>query len=170
MTADYRALCAELTEVLVDEYGYGTEYEQGLPLTPSMVSDLLTRARAALAQSEPVEPTFAEIMELAEDFFTFRGNTHGDSFFATDLTAKTDPAQASEAFTRAVLQRWGRSTPQPTPVGVTDEALMEAARAAVDTYPRVSELPYFMDPDSSEYEPMLLALRAAAAMGCPALP
>ena len=53
------------------------------------------------------------------------------------------------------------------PAGPADEQLMAAARAAVETYPRVSELPYFMEPDSSEYEPMLLALRAAAALGRP---
>ena len=58
---------------------------------------------------------------------------------------------------------------QPEPVGPTDDALMAAARAAVDTYPRASELPYFMDPAATEYEPMLLALRAAAAMGRPAI-
>jgi hypothetical protein len=51
---------------------------------------------------------------------------------------------------------------QPEPVAPTDEELMAAARKAVDTYPRVSELPYFLSEDSCEYEPMLLALRAAA--------
>jgi hypothetical protein len=44
---------------------------------------------------------------------------------------------------------------------------MAAARKAVDTYPRGSELPYFLYEDSSEYEPMLLALRAAACWGTP---
>jgi hypothetical protein len=78
--------------------------------------DALMELRSKLAQSEPVGPTFAEIMELAEDFFTFRGNSHGESFFATDLTAKTDPAQASEAFARAVLERWGRPASAPIPI------------------------------------------------------
>lgn len=69
---------------------------------------------------------------------------------------------------RAVLQRWGGTIPQSAPSEVTDEALIAAARTAVEAFPRVSELPYFMDPVSSEYEPMLLALRAAVALGqCP---
>jgi hypothetical protein len=56
---------------------------------------------------------------------------------------------------------------QPEPAAPTDEELMAAARKAVDTYPRVSELPYFLSEDSSEYEPMLLALRAAARWSMP---
>ena len=56
MSADYRALCAELAEELVNEYGYCTEWEKGLPLCESNVSELLTRARALLDQptAQPV--------------------------------------------------------------------------------------------------------------------
>jgi hypothetical protein len=61
---NFRALCAELTEELVNEYGYCTEWEKGLPLCESNVSELLTRARAALSQPEPVAPTDEEIMEV----------------------------------------------------------------------------------------------------------
>jgi hypothetical protein len=56
---------------------------------------------------------------------------------------------------------------QHEPVEPTDEELIAAARKAVDTYPRGSELPYFLYEDSSEYEPMLLALRAAARWSTP---
>jgi hypothetical protein len=50
----FRALCKEMADILVDEYGHRSEYEQGLPLTESSASNLLTRARAALeAQPEP---------------------------------------------------------------------------------------------------------------------
>ena len=56
---------------------------------------------------------------------------------------------------------------QPEPVVPTDEELMAAARKAVDTYSRVSELPYFLNEDSCEYEPMLLALRAVARWSMP---
>jgi hypothetical protein len=56
---------------------------------------------------------------------------------------------------------------QPEPAAPTDEELMAAARKAVDTYPRVSELPYFLSEDSCEYEPMLLALHAAARWSMP---
>jgi hypothetical protein len=44
-------MCAELAEELVNEYGYCTEWEKGLPLCESNVSELLTRARALLASS-----------------------------------------------------------------------------------------------------------------------
>ena len=45
---------------------------------------------------------------------------------------------------------------------LTDAGLIDVARSAVNSYRYVTELPYFMHEDSSEYEPMLLALRAAA--------
>ena len=56
MTSPYRAMCAELAEELVNEYGYCTEWEEGLPLCGSMCSELLTRARTLLAQPEPERP------------------------------------------------------------------------------------------------------------------
>ena len=56
MTDQFRALWAELAEELVNEYGYCTEWEKGLPLCESNVSELLTRARALLAQPEPEGP------------------------------------------------------------------------------------------------------------------
>jgi hypothetical protein len=65
MTDTFRALCDELAQELVNEYGYCTEWEKGLPLCESNVSELLTRARAALAQPEPA-PTDEEIEEWAD--------------------------------------------------------------------------------------------------------
>jgi len=62
-----------------------------------------------------------------------------------------------------LCQRARAALDQPEPEAPTDEELMAAARKAVDTYPRGSELSYFLHEDSSEYEPMLLALRAALA-------
>jgi hypothetical protein len=70
---------------------------------------------------------------------------------------------------RRILDMWRDHATQPEPQGPTDEALMAAARDAVDAYPRCSELPYFMSPDSAEYEPLLLALRAAARWGRPVI-
>lgn len=60
-----------------------------------------------LSQPEPVKPSFNEIMQIAQDFFVFRGNSHGDSFFATDIIAREDPGQSLEKFARALLSRWG---------------------------------------------------------------
>jgi hypothetical protein len=61
MTNPYLAMCAELAEELVNEYGYCTEWEKGLPLCESNVSELLTRARALLAQPAPEGPTDEEL-------------------------------------------------------------------------------------------------------------
>ena len=93
MTTDYRALCAELAEELVNEYGYCTEWEKGLPLCESNVSELLTRARALLAQPEPEE----------EDCPGCEGTP----------VASNSPCAVCG---RAVLARWGNPTPQPVAV------------------------------------------------------
>jgi hypothetical protein len=61
MTTDYRALCAELAEILAEEYGVETEYENGDPLEGGVL-DVLARARTALAQPEP--PAVGEVAEL----------------------------------------------------------------------------------------------------------
>lgn len=50
------------------------------------------------------------------------------------------------------------------------DPLMAAAKQALASYPGLSELPYFMRPESDEYEPFLLALRAAAAAAHPLNP
>jgi hypothetical protein len=77
---------------------------------------VINEMRATLAQPEPEGPTFIEVMQLADDFFTFRGNSHGGAFFATEITAKTDPGLALEQFAHAVLTRWGRLSIEPVPV------------------------------------------------------
>jgi hypothetical protein len=56
MTTDYRALCAELAQVLAEEYGVEREFSSGGPLLGNGAIELLARARIALAQPEPVEP------------------------------------------------------------------------------------------------------------------
>ena len=97
MSTDFRALCAELAEELVNEYGYCTEWEKGLPLCESNVSELLTRARAALdAQPEPA-PTDEDLYELWE-----REGYEGDF-------------QDCRRFYRGAIARWG--TPANTSKG-----------------------------------------------------
>jgi hypothetical protein len=49
-----------------------------------------------------------ELMQLACKFFDFRGNSHGDSWFATSIEAKQDPVTSLTAFANAVLERWGK--------------------------------------------------------------
>jgi len=85
--------------------------------------------------------------------------------FWSDLACKPSDLVFEEAEMLDLIKRARAALAQPEPVGASDEALIAAAKAAVDTYPRVSELPYFLDPAATEYEPMLLALRAAAALG-----
>ena len=48
-----------------------------------------------------------ELMQLACQFFNFRGNSHRDSCFATSIEAKQDPVTSITAFANAVLERWG---------------------------------------------------------------
>jgi hypothetical protein len=117
MTDTYRALCAELTEELVNEYGYCTEWEKGLPLCESNVSELLTRARAALSQPEPAAPTDEEILKLAAKELCYEFD---ESWFLTGRNCPdldTDPCELLN-FARAVLTRWG--TPANQPVAVSE--------------------------------------------------
>ena len=54
---------------------------------------------------------------------------------------------------------------QPVAEVPTDEELANAARKALDSYryAYATELPYFLREDSNEYEPLMLAIRAAIA-------
>jgi hypothetical protein len=82
-TFDFRALCAELLEVIEGEYeGTGLCYE------------LRDRARAALATPPPKPPTDEELRKLW-----------------LDLYATNDGPTSGEVVTiaRAVLERWGRA-------------------------------------------------------------
>ena len=105
MTNPYRAMCAELAEELVNEYGYCTEWEQGLPLCESNVSELLTRARALLAQPEPKGPTDEELVNFRNrataDCCASRSNNGANLLSGDDLVA------CQAAGLRAVLAKWG---------------------------------------------------------------
>ena len=106
MTTDFRALCARMA----DELDY---YRQLLMDDRREIHALATEARAALAQPQPEPPTDAEltvdtIMQIADEFFDFYGNSHRDCFFATSIVAKKNPTQSLYDFARAVLARWGK--------------------------------------------------------------
>jgi hypothetical protein len=91
---NFRALCAEL----LDELQYQTSYE-----TNAALQD---RASAALATPPPEPPTDEAWLRLAAQAFDYAfvdgGIGGGESEFL--------------AFARAVLERWGRPTPQPVAV------------------------------------------------------
>jgi hypothetical protein len=112
MTNPYRAMCAELAEELVNEYGYCTEWEEGLPLCGSMCSELLTRARALLAQpvAEGPKPVvdYSRVTEIATEaqirsaaqYLVKKRNCDGDLISAIEYA----------------IARWGRPTLQPVAV------------------------------------------------------
>lgn len=56
------------------------------------------------------EPQDKELIQLAGKFFNFRGNSHGNSWFATSIEAKQDPITSLIAFANAVLEKWGRAS------------------------------------------------------------
>ena len=112
---DFRALCAELVAALdpkvVGKDGYGP------------IAALLPRARAALAQPEPVAPTDEEIMELMPQ------QMRDDLANAARALAGFDRANVKAAgamriilnrhavdHARAALAKWGRPAVQPVPV------------------------------------------------------
>ena len=106
MTNPYRAMCAELAEELVNEYGYCTEWEKGLPLCESNVSELLTRARALLAQPVAEGPTDDKLMDIARatDLVYYMGEDCG---FASPYMEGTDITAEVLAYARAALAKWG---------------------------------------------------------------
>jgi hypothetical protein len=93
MTNPYRAMCAELAEELVNEYGYCTEWEKGLPLCESNVSELLTRARALLDQPVAERPSDEDLWKLYDDKL-------GQIGFAEDWPWIFN-------YVRAALAKWG---------------------------------------------------------------
>jgi len=100
---DYRALCAELTNEL---QGYKVAH-------PMHCRALLNRARAALAQPEPVAPTDKELLELMPE--TMRAEFSFSAKVCSDATgAQVKPGlfrvvlnTAAVEYARAVLARWG---------------------------------------------------------------
>jgi hypothetical protein len=109
MTADFRALCKELVELLeVSEEWSGCTPPQAL-----------TRARTALAE-DPVGPTNEELDELKENLW----NTYKDAGYRDEeVMYEHSFGFALDAFARAVLA-------QPEPVAPTDEELLGLAEDA----------------------------------------
>lgn len=101
---DYRALCAELVKLLEV-----SEEWSGCTQPPA-----LTRARAALAQPEPVAPTDEELLKLMpetmRDEFSYAAKVCSD---ATGGQVKPGIFRVSLNtgaldYARAVLARWGQ--------------------------------------------------------------
>ena len=107
MTPPYRALCAELADVV---YEYCILHEGRDHLQP-----LVDRARALLAQPEPEESTDDKLMDIARatDLVYYMGEDRG---FANPYMEGTDITAEVLAYARAVLAKWGTLTPQPAAV------------------------------------------------------
>ena len=108
MSTDFRALCEELTTTL--EYTWDGR-------RPKVIQELIERARAALAQPEPVAPTDDDVTEL---FYRHMGEGSQVGF---------------ENAIAEALARWGTPAIQPVPVGVTDEALANFSGWFCRNYP-----------------------------------
>ena len=105
MTNPYRAMCAELVRRWDSANGDHDLID---------VADAMDRTRALLAQPEPEGPTDEELASfLAERYRTRMENK--SPFGCPDFDgAEAKAAQIADA--RAVLARYGRSTPQPVAV------------------------------------------------------
>jgi hypothetical protein len=111
--SDYRALCAELVESLEN----ARRIIQGADgtLHINTAEFVLRRARAALAQPEPVAPT-AWMYQGEPDFdgehWRENWKTTLDEKLAHYMSGKKEP-----------IPLWCRPTPQPQPVAPTNEEL-----------------------------------------------
>jgi hypothetical protein len=93
---DFRALCAELLE-------WAEHTSAHYVVHP----DVILRARAALAQPEPVAPTDEEL----DEFAVFWWGSDTDERTVTDVIE----CCSTTAYARAVLARWGLPQYQPIP-------------------------------------------------------
>jgi len=107
MSADlFKSLCAEL----VADWDSNKDDEELLVA----LRDLIVRARAALAQPEPVGPTDEELVKHYGRSVT----SAIDSRVAMHLLTDEDLDAATAAGLRAVLARWGRpASALPLPEG-----------------------------------------------------
>jgi hypothetical protein len=96
MTDTYRALCKELVDELEDWIYCDDESEI------ADTHSLINRARAALAQPEPVAPSNEALIQLAIDTRLYRFQATAGDPVQYEMTE-----QQVHAFARAVLARWG---------------------------------------------------------------
>ena len=102
---DFRALCAELSEL--DGHCVVDCTEEW--------ADAMCRLRAALAQPVAEGPTDDKLMDIARatDLVYYMGEDCG---FASPYMEGTDITAEVLAYARTVLARWGHPTPQPVAV------------------------------------------------------
>jgi hypothetical protein len=96
---DFRALCAELFEIVEDEYS-GT----------FCLMELRSRARTALAQPELQAPTDEELLGIED--LEAAWNAQADAFNSWDELGIDEIVWWAQ---RQALARWGRPTVEPVP-------------------------------------------------------
>ena len=109
-TSDFRAQCAELLAAIQLYTGLNpAASEMSSVEKTEKLMDAMAATRTALEAIPPPEPpTKEDLIQLAYEYFDFRGNSHGGFFFATSIEAKTDPYQSLTSFAHDVLERWGK--------------------------------------------------------------
>ena len=121
MTSPYRALLAELL-LFSEEAGEICMNESLWPKSDPNCT-LQQRARALLAQPEPKGPTDEELVNFRNrataDCCASRSNNGANLLSGDDLVA------CQAAGLRAVLAKYGSTTPQLVAEGPTDEEIME---------------------------------------------
>jgi hypothetical protein len=117
MSTDFRALCAELLQ-FGDQAGEIAANEGLWPDCDPGPDWLLDRARAALAQPEPVAPTDEEMLSMAAsaiDPYESSGIAIGEYEPETQCAVEVYGSELI-AYARAVLARWGTpANALPTP-------------------------------------------------------
>jgi len=101
---DYRALCAELLVLAEESISYRAQVNEAVRL--------IDRARAALAQPEPVAPTDEELLAVAASTIEpYEGSGIAVGEYEPEYECAVE-AYGSEliAFARAVLERYGNHT------------------------------------------------------------
>ena len=117
MTTDWKALCVELAKVLAEEYGVQREFDSDDPLLGSGAIELLSRARTALDQPEPEEPTDEELEAIAREAEIQCVKEHGGITASTPDGIYAQLRAQRIAGLRAVAARWGRPAVKLEPNG-----------------------------------------------------
>ena len=114
MTTDWKALCAELLESAkeLDDLMQGAIDGDYMPdsLTLQPIRLCLERARIALDQPEPQEPTDEEILNLSEEHCVSYTRLDGSVTYPyeNDMNMKDDVLFFARALIAADRARWGR--------------------------------------------------------------
>ena len=144
MTPDYRAMCAELLAAiqLYTQLNPAASAMSAFELTEKLM-DAMAATVAALAEPEAEGPTDEETEEAAKLIHASMRFAVPPSHSTCDWVERGNSLMQDEArkTARAVLDRWGRPTPQPVPLserlpGPEDCNAEEMCWWLIEPYPR----------------------------------